>query len=312
MPTFSRGVSVVIPVYNSEDLLKPLVERLGLVLELIGYPFELILVNDGSRDDSWTTIQALSASRNWIRGINLMRNYGQHNALLCGVRAARYAITITMDDDLQNPPEEIPRLLVALTSSHDVVYGISYDPHHGKLREITSRLAKLIMKKALGAEIPFRASSFRAFHTYLREAFSEYKDPFVSIDVLLTWGSKDLTYVVVRQDPRLLGKSNYTIPRLVVHALNMITGFSSLPLRIASLFGFVFVLFGVAVLVYVVGRFFIEGDSVPGFPFLASLIAIFSGVQLFSLGIMGEYIARIHFRTMDRPQYSVREESLSK
>jgi undecaprenyl-phosphate 4-deoxy-4-formamido-L-arabinose transferase len=217
-----------------------------------------------------------------------------------------------MDDDLQNPPEEIPRLLAALTPSHEVVYGVSYEPHHGKFREIASRLAKLIMKKALGAEIPFGASSFRAFQTCLREAFSEYKDPFVSIDVLLTWGSKDLTYVVVRQDPRLVGKSNYTIPRLLVHALNMITGFSSLPLRIASLFGFVSVLFGVAVLAYVLGRFFIEGGSVPGFPFLASLVAIFSGVQLFSLGIMGEYIARIHFRTMDRPQYAVREEYLSK
>ncbi|MFA6222286.1 MAG: glycosyltransferase family 2 protein [Desulfomonilaceae bacterium] len=304
-----RGISVVVPVYNSESVLKSLLDRLHPVLESTGRLYEVILVNDGSSDKSWPMIQAECASEDWIRGINLMRNYGQHSALLCGIRAARYDITVTMDDDLQNPPEEIPRLLMALGNYCDVVYGVTHEPHHGTLRKLASISVKFFIKKALGAAIPYKASSFRVFRTQLRETFKDYSGPDVSIDVLLTWGARNLSSLSVRQDRRLAGRSNYTFAALVGHALNMITGFSSLPLRLASLLGFAFMLFGIAVLIYVLGRYFIQGAIVPGFAFIASIISIFAGVQLFSLGIIGEYIARIHFRTMDRPPYSIREES---
>jgi undecaprenyl-phosphate 4-deoxy-4-formamido-L-arabinose transferase len=140
----------------------------------------------------------------------------------------------------------------------------------------------------------------------LRAAFVDYRGPFISIDVLLTWSTTRFAAVPVRHDPSILRESSYRFRTLVTHALNMMTGFSTLPLQFASLVGFVFTLFGGGVLVYVVGRYLLEGASVPGFPFLASVIAIFSGAQLFALGIMGEYLARIHFRMMDRPTYTVR------
>jgi undecaprenyl-phosphate 4-deoxy-4-formamido-L-arabinose transferase len=127
------------------------------------------------------------------------------------------------------------------------------------------------------------------------------------VDVLLTWGAARYSSVQVRHEPRILGVSNYTFRKLVVHALNMITGFSTIPLRFASLLGFSFTFFGVGVLFYVVGRYLIEGTSVAGFPFLASVIAIFSGVQLLTLGIMGEYLARMYSRMMERPPYVVRD-----
>jgi undecaprenyl-phosphate 4-deoxy-4-formamido-L-arabinose transferase len=282
-----------------------LVERLSRALEPQRHLGELILVNDGSRDRSWEIIENLAAQYPWIRGLNLMRNYGQHNALLCGIRAAQHEVIVTMDDDLQTPPEEVPGMLAELERGHDVVYGTPRKEAHGFLRDVASRITKLALQSAMGAETARNVSAFRVFRTHLRDAFSNYAGPFVSIDVLLTWGTKRFSAVRVRNDPRTVGVSNYAFGKLVAHAMNMMTGFSTMPLQIASVTGFLFTLFGFGVLLFVLGRYLIQGSPVPGFPFLASVIAIFSGAQLFALGIIGEYLARMHFRMMDRPSYTV-------
>lgn len=282
-----------------------LVQRLREVLSPGAELGELILVNDSSTDRSWEVVQDLALRYPWVRGISLMRNYGQHNALLCGIRAARHEIVVTMDDDLQTPPEEIPKLLEQLEQGYDVVYGTPKRETHGLLRNAASRLTKLALQSTMGAETAQKVSAFRAFRTHLREAFSNYGAPYVSIDVLLTWGTKRFSAVPVRNEPRTIGVSNYTLGKLVAHAVNMITGFSTVPLQIASVTGFFFTLFGLGVLLYVLGRYMIAGSAVPGFPFLASVIAIFSGAQLFALGIIGEYLARMHFRMMEKPSYTV-------
>lgn len=304
------GVSVVIPVYNSAATLRVLVRCLSDVLEAWGTAHEIVLVNDDSHDDSWEQIVALSGEYSSIHGISLMRNYGQHNALLAGIRQARYDTVITMDDDLQNPPEEIPKLLTKLSEGYDAVYGTPIREQHGLWRDLASQVTKLALQSAMGAETARNVSAFRAFRTRLRDSFASYRGPFVSIDVLLTWATKRFAAVPVRHDPRRLGRSNYTFRKLVTHALNMMTGFSILPLQLASVMGFAFTLFGLAVLAYAVGRFFFLEGTVPGFTFLASVIAIFSGAQLFALGIIGEYLARMHFRMMERPPYSIRDEVL--
>jgi undecaprenyl-phosphate 4-deoxy-4-formamido-L-arabinose transferase len=300
------GLSIVVPVYNSELILPDLVQATEKVLTQSATQYELLLVNDGGRDRSWDVICELVQQHDWVRGINLMRNYGQHNALLCGIRTARHNIIVTMDDDLQHPPEEIPKLLDKLAEGYDVVYGTPLKEQHSFWRDMASRITKLALQSAMGAETARNVSAFRAFRTQVRGAFANYQGPFVSIDVLLTWGTTRFAAIPVQHDPRRIGPSNYTFRKLVTHALNMMTGFSTLPLQLASLVGFVFTLFGFGVLVYVVGRYFIQGGSVPGFPFLASVIAIFSGAQLFALGIIGEYLARMHFRMMERPPYTVR------
>lgn len=304
-------VSVVVPVFNSEPILSSLVQRLEAVLAACASAAEVILVDDGSSDRSWEVIRELAAQREGVRGIRLMRNYGQHNALLCGIRAARYEIIVTMDDDLQHPPEEVPKLLAKLAEGYDVVYGTPLKPPHGFWRNLASRLTKLALQGAMGAETARHVSAFRAFRTQVRQAFAGYHGPFVSIDVLLTWGTTRFAAVAVRHDPRPIGSSHYTFGKLVTHALNMMTGFSTLPLQLASVIGFAFSLFGLGVLVYVVGRYLIQGGSVPGFPFLASTIAIFSGAQLLALGIIGEYLARMHFRMMERPTYTIRSTTFS-
>lgn len=299
-------ISVVVPVYNSQDTLIELIDRLEVALSHLTTCFEAILVNDGSRDQSWQVIGRLAARHEWVRGLDLMRNYGQHNALLAGIRQAQYGIIVTLDDDLQNPPEEIPKLIERLGEGFDVVYGTPQKEQHGFWRDLASQVTKLAMQSTMGAKTARQVSAFRAFHTQAREAFATYQGPYVSIDVLLTWGTTRFAAIPVRHDPRRIGKSQYTLRKLLAHTLNMLTGFTVLPLQLASVIGFVFTLFGLLVLAYVVGRFLIEGGAVPGFPFLASIIAIFSGAQLFALGIIGEYLARMHFRMMERPSYVVR------
>lgn len=303
------GLSVVVPVYRSEAILPELVRRLAEVLPYLAEHYELILVNDSSPDGSWDVIQRLIEEHTWLRGINLMRNYGQHNALLCGIRAAQYGAIVTMDDDLQHPPEEIPKLLDMLGQGYDVVYGRPAQEQHGLMRDLASLTTKLALQNVMGAEIARQVSAFRAFRAEVASAFRHYEGSFVSIDVLLTWGTKKFAATPVHHQPRAQGTSGYTFRRLVTHAMNMMTGFSTVPLQIASLIGFLFTLFGIGVLVYVVVRYFFQGTPVPGFPFLASIIALFSGAQLFALGIIGEYLARIHFRSMQKPPYVVRGES---
>jgi undecaprenyl-phosphate 4-deoxy-4-formamido-L-arabinose transferase len=300
-------ISVVVPVYNGEASLPGLVERLEPVLRAHSSRFELVLVNDGSRDGSWKLIAGLVAQHGWIRGIDMLRNYGQHNALLCGIRAARHELVVTMDDDLQHPPEELPKLLARLGPDCDVVYGPPEKQQHGLLRDLASQLTKIALQRSMGTKSARSVSALRVFRTGLREAFAGYKSQHVSIDVLLTWATTRFDAVKVRHDERRFGQSNYTYRKLVGHALNMITGFSTLPLQLASWVGFLFTLFGLCVLLYVLLSYLIHGSAVAGFPFLASIIAVFSGAQLFALGIIGEYLARMHFRMMDRPSYAVRE-----
>jgi undecaprenyl-phosphate 4-deoxy-4-formamido-L-arabinose transferase len=174
-------------------------------------------------------------------------------------------------------------------------------------RALASLTTKIALRNVVGAEIARQVSAFRAFRRQVTNAFRQYEGAFVSIDVLLTWGTNRFAAVKVQHEARKQGASGYTFRKLVTHSMNMMTGFSTVPLQFASIVGFLFTLFGAGVLFYVIGRYFLSGDAVPGFPFLASIIAIFSGAQLFALGIIGEYLARMHFRMMDRPSYAIRE-----
>lgn len=307
MEDHCQGISVVIPVYNSAPTLRILLERLAEVLIGRGTSFEVLLVNDGSRDSSWATIAELAHTNPFVHGINLMRNYGQHNALIAGVRAARYPITITLDDDLQHPPEEIPHLLDKLEEGYDVVYGVPRHLPHAPWRNLTSWLTKRFMSSVVGVKGVRQISAFRAFRTDLRQAFASYQSPTVFLDVLLSWGTTRFGSVKVRHDPRRMGKSNYSFRKLFRLAMTLLTGFSTAPLRLATWVGFSFTCFGIGVLIYVIARAMLQG-SIPGFPFLASIIAIFSGAQLFALGVIGEYIAVAHNRLMERPIYVVREQ----
>jgi glycosyltransferase involved in cell wall biosynthesis len=301
----SLKVSVVVPVYRSDIVLPELVQRIGRALP--DQAHEIILVDDGSpTDTTWPAIDELATRNPCVRGLRLSRNFGQHNALLAGVRAAQAPVIVTLDDDLQNPPEEVPILLRRLAMGDaDVVYGASPHVAQNLWRRWASSVTRRAMASALGAENAAQITSFRAFRTSLREAFTGEIGPSVSLDALLSWGTSRFASVEVEHHDRREGRSNYTFRRLVRHALDVSTGYSSVPLQIATGLGLVTAIFGLGVLVWVLGRTLLTDAAAPGFPFLASTIAIFAGAQLLTLGIMGEYLARMHFRIMRKPTYVI-------
>lgn len=281
-----------------------LVDEVGKVLPGVAEEFELVLVNDGSPDQSWQVITTLAQSHPWVRGIDLMRNYGQHNATLCGVREARYEVIVIMDDDLQNPPCEIPKLLEKLAEGYDVVYGVS----RRRQQAWWKTLASMVVKRAIGYVMGLRTvrdiGAFKAFRADLRKAFDDFHSPDVLVDVLLSWGTSRFASVPVEEAPRTAGKSNYNLFKLIKVSLLVLTSYTTIPLRFASIVGFLFTLFGMGVLTYVLTVYFTAG-SIPGFPFLASTVIIFSGVQLFALGIIGEYLARVFERTGGKHTYVI-------
>jgi glycosyltransferase involved in cell wall biosynthesis len=298
------NLSIVVPVYKGETLIEPLVAQLSKTLPAFTEKYEIILVNDGSPDKSWLLIRELTRTYPWVKGIRMMRNYGQHNATLCGVRAACYEVIITMDQDLQHPPEEIPLLLAKLEEGYDVVYGAPRKLPQGFVRNLMTASIKWILARVIGVPSVRSVSAFRAFRTNLREAFANFQSPSLILDVLLSWGTTRFTSVQVNVAQAEHTSYNFTM--LVRTAMLILIGYSTLPLRFASWIGFAMTIFGLGVFIYVLVVYFTAG-SLPGFPFLASIIALFSGAQLFALGIFGEYLARMFDRSMDRPPYVIHE-----
>lgn len=301
------SVSVVIPVYRGAGTLRELANRLQAVFDKLSIPYEIIFVNDASPDDGWAIIEQLVDQYPGVRGIDLMRNSGQHNALLCGVRAARHDVIITMDDDLQHPPECVPALLDKLSEGYDLVYGNPLKEPRSFVRNAMSRLIKrIILRHGAGQDVEI--SSFRCFRSSLRKAFESVNHPSVFLDLMLSWGGRRIGEIRLPHEVRKVGASSYTPMRLIRHAMNMITSFSVMPLHVASWLGFTFMLFGLLVLGYTLVDFLLNGRVMPGFTFLASIQAIFSGAQLFAVGILGLYLARVYEGMIAKPPYVIRNE----
>ena len=303
---FRNSCSIVVPVFRGENTITELIEQFAGFLPTFFPKFEVICIVDGSPDKSWEIISALGKKYRWLKGVKLMRNFGQQNATLCGVRLAKYELTATMDDDLQHPIEELPLLVEKLISGYDVVYGTPLKPPSGFFRNLATAFTKRALVFVTQNKVPKDISAFMIFRTHLREAFKDFRSSDAVLDVLLSWGTSKFTSVKVNIRERKNGKSNYSFLQLIRTTLVILTGFSTIPLRIASVLGFLMTLLGFIILIYVMIVYFSEG-SVPGFTFLSSLIAIFSGAQLFALGMLGEYLARIFNRSMDRPVYVIDE-----
>lgn len=302
------SVSVVVPCYRSARTLPLLVSRLMPVLRDLSVQHEVILVVDGSPDDTWATAAELARCIDGVRAIHLSRNYGQHNALVAGIREARFEVVVTMDDDLQHPPEQIPLMLAALDGDRlDLVYGVPHDEEHGFLRSLASRMVKAGMASALGIRAARTIGAFRAFRTCLRDGFEELSGPHASIDVALSWATTRVGSVKVLMCERNHGRSNYTPRLLVRHAVNMLLGYSTTPLRAASYLGFLVGIVGLLLGGLVLWRFAAGDTTVAGFTTVASMVALFSSAQLISIGLLGEYVGRIHGSGMGRPTYVVRE-----
>lgn len=303
-------ISVVVPCYRSRATLAELVGRLHASLPAVVDAFELILVVDGSPDDTYPVARALERQHpETMRTVLLRRNYGQHNALLAGIMRARYAVTVTMDDDLQHPPEEVGVLVGALEDPLvDLAYGVPIEEEHGLSRSFASRIVKTALA-ASGVPNAKDVSAFRAFRTDLRNGFAHIADPFASLDVLLSWTTTAVRRVSVQMDSRSSGRSNYSVAALTRHAMNMVTGYGTAPLKLVTWMGLLCSLLGFVLLVSVLARYWLGDIEVAGFTTLASMLAILSGAVMLSVGILGEYIGRLHFRSMQRPTFLVKEDS---
>lgn len=302
------GISLVCPVYCSAQTLRILVDQICACLNGT-HKFEILLIDDRSPDSSWLEISQIAKENSAVRGIRLGRNVGQHGALLAGIRSARFDKIVTIDDDLQNPPSEVIKLVQALNSNGGVIYGVSADVKQKMWRKASSIGAKQLFKKFLGFESAVNISSFRAFETNLRDAFSGEIGPSVSIDSLLTWSTSTFRSIAVQHHPRLQGKSHYSFRKLVRFMIDTATGYSVVPLRLATTLGSIVTILGFVMFLWVTLRPLLTGVSVPGFPLLAASLAIFSGTQLLVLGILGEYIGKMHFRVMNKPSYVIVDSS---
>ncbi len=299
------GISVVVPVYRSELTLHELVNRVST--SITDQNFEIILVDDASGDGTWQKISQICELYSNVRGIRLGRNSGQQAALLAGVRLAKFSVVVTMDDDLQNPPEEIPKLVKALTENIDVVCGISTKVQQSFYRRLGSKFSRGIISSLLGFRELASMSSFRAFRTTMRNGFDSQLGPNISLDALLTWSTSRFGTTEVRHDMRLKGDSNYSPRKLIRFMIDIATGYSILPLRLASYIGLITVIFGLSLMSFILAGPFVFGIEVPGFALLGSSITLFAGVQIMALGTIGEYLGKIHFRVMNKPTYVVTE-----
>jgi len=303
--------SVVIPVYKSEKILPALYEKIKTVFNKIQVRYELILVDDCSSDNSWKVMKSIHQKDSNVKIVSLMKNFGQHNALICGFAFARGNYIITMDDDLQNPPDQIPKLIDAVKSTDmDVVYGMSRSRKHSAFRKLGSRIFYRFISFIFNDTTNCQISNFRIIKKSVVDSILEMPTPNPIVG-LMTLGITDrIGYVDVRHDKRYCGKTTYSWAKLIGHFLNGILYHSAFPLKAVFCLGLV--CFGVS---FILGIYYlinyIRGIiTVSGWTTLVLLTLMFSGIIMLSLGIVGEYLFRIIQEVHNRPQYIIREKEL--
>lgn len=299
-------ISIVVPCYKSEATLEPLAKQVLEDKFLSKRRFELILVVDGSPDNTGRVAKSVAASDERVRAIQLSRNFGQHNALVAGISEARGSIIVTMDDDLQHKPAEIEKLVgPLLEEDFSVVYGIPVREEHGAIRSLFSRLVKRLISFG-GFPNATKISAFRAFTKSTLPDIKDVKDPNVQLDVLLGWATDSITSVHVEMDHRTAGRSNYSYAALFHYAMNLITGYSSKPLRFVTALGFVSTGIALVLAVVLVAEYALTTNSPTGFTSTVCIIAFFAGAQMLSLGLLGEYLARMHDRNSGKPTFRIK------
>jgi glycosyltransferase involved in cell wall biosynthesis len=296
--------SVVIPVFNEQGNLNELYDRLTHVMKSLQQPYEIIIVDDGSRDGSLHILKELHSKDNKVKVISFTRNFGQHPALMAGFNAAQGEVLITLDSDLQNPPEEIPKLLSKLDEGHEVVFGIFKQRKHSFYRRWGSAFSKAVLSKILPVNMTY-ISAFRALKSNVAAELKLCNERSRFLDALICWMGFSIATVEVEHHERRHGKTKYNLFKLINLWLDMVVSFTNIPLKIAIFVGLGLGLVGFIMAIVYLAIYFIQGFSIPGFATTIILITVFAGIQLFCLGILGEYIGRISKEVKNRPEYII-------
>lgn len=297
--------SIVIPVYNSAQSISKIVERLLITFQQISKSIEIILVDDYSSDNSWEILLTIKQKHpSIIKLIKLSKNFGQHQAIFCGLQYVKGDLIITLDDDGQNPPEEIPHLLKKIkTNKADLCYGVYAKKQHHFLRNISSKLVQIIFKSIFKNKGDVTA--FRCFTKQLNDKITRTTQSNIYLDGLMHWHTSNISYVTVEHKNRLYGNSNYSILKLLKLAANLVFNFTTLPLRLLVLFGAISSIVSFALGVFYIIRRFLKDDAPMGFTPLMVSIFFLASALMFGLGVIGEYLKRIYNGQNSKPAYSV-------
>jgi undecaprenyl-phosphate 4-deoxy-4-formamido-L-arabinose transferase len=300
-------VSIVIPVYNESANLAALWQRLSAVLAKLAEDWEVIFVDDGSRDNSLDLLRNIAAQNGGVRVVELARNFGQHAAILAGFRECRGEVVVTLDADLQNPPEEIPRLLEAIEAGNDVVGGWRAERQDQVYRRLASRLHNRVTSLIVGVPMHDYGCMLRAYRRHIIETVVECDEKAAFIPALANSFAKRVAEIHVGHEERTGGQSKYNLLRLAQLSLNLVTGFSLLPIQVLSMTGILIAILDIAFAGVLAGHRIIYGPQQEGAMWtLFAVLFFFVGLLFLALGLIGEYVGRIYLEVRRRPTYLVR------
>ena len=300
-------LSVVIPIYNEEVTIERLHERLSRVLEPLGKSYEIIYIDDGSADGSRAILQRLHSKDPNVKVIVFNRNYGQHAAVVAGFERAGGEIIVTLDGDLQNPPEEIPKLLEKIQEGFDVVGGWREGRQDSLVRRLLSFLINQVTSLIVGVKMRDYGCMLRAYRREVVERICQCQEISSFIPVLANFFAGAVAEIPVAHAPRTSGRSKYTPFRLLRLNFDLLTGFSLLPIQAVSFAGILISFLGVGFAVFLAVRRLLVGPEVEGVFTLFAILFFFVGLQILALGLIGEYIGRIYMEVRRRPRYVVKE-----
>jgi len=305
----STYVSIIIPVFNEEDNLEELYKRLKTTMESYGKPYEILFVDDGSRDRSWEILEKIyREAKGRVRLIQFNRNYGQHLAIFAGMERVHGEIVVTLDADLQNFPEDIPLLVERIQEGHDVVGGWRENRKDSWLRTIPSYLVNLITSKVIGVKLKDYGCMLRAYRREIVEHMTMCQETSSFIPALANTFARSVDEIPVRHTKRSKGRSKYNLFKLIKLNFDLMTGFSLVPIQAVSFLGVLVAFLGLGFGAFLFIRRLLIGPEVEGVFTLFAILFVFIGLQILGMGLLGEYIGRIYREVRRRPRFIIRKE----
>ena len=299
-------LSIIIPVYNEESNLEPLMERLYPAVLGTGKSFEIIFTNDGSSDRSLEVLRNIVEDFPGVKVIEFNGNFGQHMAILAAFEMSQGEIVITMDADLQNPPEEIPRLITEIEKGHDVVGTIRQKRQDSLFRRLASRIVNITTNRMTGMRMNDYGCMLRAYHRYVVDNINRCRETTTFIPALAQTFASNPSEIEVAHSERAQGESKYSFYHLIRLNFDLMTGFSVVPLQLFALFGIITAILSLAFALYLFVRRFIVGVEVEGVFTLFAILFFFIGIIILGIGIVGEYVGRIYQEVRKRPRFVIR------